>query len=595
MKKTFKYIMASLVAASSLTMVSCIDETQPTSSLTQEQLNSSLKATEALLWGLPAKMVAFEEAVGDYHYDWGFGSVMHIHDVMGDEYAVTSSSYDWYDSWENNQYMSENYLNQQLVWQTYYKQILTANSLIGAIDPETASDAMKGSLAVGYAYRAFTYLDAARMYEFLPNDGTEAVNSDGNNVQGLTIPIVTEKTTEEAVRNNPRATHYEMFKFIMDDLDQAEEWIPFLTVSEKAIPHLEVVYGLKARAYMWHASFLEELGDTENGGVPSDTLNTKALVNLTANQAYKLAAEYAEKAIGTNGKDRILTKAQWLDTSAGFNTPVASWMFCMGLVKENDAVQSGIINWTSWCSNETDYGYASAGPLVCASAAMYESMSDYDFRKLSYKAPAGTRLEGQEPRLVNDETFAAFPNYASLKFRPGGANMSDFNVGSSVYIPLMRIEEMFFIKAEALAQANDITGAIDVLKTIMLTRNPRYVAPEANKDAVIEEVIRQKMVEFWGEGINFYDYKRLNIPVTRIYEGTNFNKLAQFNTTTRPAWMNYVIVRNEGTNNKAVKNWNNPDPSDCYASAAKENNYAANPFEVNAKARGLKKPISVIK
>lgn len=50
------------------------------------------------------------------------------------------------------------------------------------------------------------YLDMARMYEYLPTDGTSMPNDAGNDVTNLTVPIVTEKTTEEESYNNPRVT-----------------------------------------------------------------------------------------------------------------------------------------------------------------------------------------------------------------------------------------------------------------------------------------------------------------------------------------------------------------------------------------------------
>ena len=46
-----------------------------------------------------------------------------------------------------------------------------------------------------------------------PTNNTSAVNIDGNDVTNLTVPIVTENTTEEEARNNPRATTSEMFDF----------------------------------------------------------------------------------------------------------------------------------------------------------------------------------------------------------------------------------------------------------------------------------------------------------------------------------------------------------------------------------------------
>jgi hypothetical protein len=54
------------------------------------------------------------------------------------------------------------------------------------------------------------------------------------------------------------------------------------------------------------------------------------------------------------------------------------------------------------------------------------------------------------------------------------------------------------------------------------------------------------------------------MPVTRAYEGSNFASLGQFNTTTRPAWMNIAIVRSEKNSNKALMGYENPSTADCY-------------------------------
>ncbi len=46
------------------------------------------------------------------------------------------------------------------------------------------------------------------MYEVLPNELFPDCKSDaGQDIKGLTVPIVTDKTTEDDSRNNPRATH----------------------------------------------------------------------------------------------------------------------------------------------------------------------------------------------------------------------------------------------------------------------------------------------------------------------------------------------------------------------------------------------------
>lgn len=526
-------MVAALVIAPTLT--GCVEETFPTEGATQEQLGASAKAAEALLWAMPAFNNKFNLLDGDYPYDWGYGSMMHIRDVMTGDMPIEASGYDWYTSWEGCVYIGEGYARPQFIWNYYTQRALTTNNLIGAIDPETANATMLGYLGMGYAFRAQTYLDMALMYEFLPNEKTSSTNLNGNNVEGLTVPIVTNETTEEQARNNPRATHAEMFNFIMSDLDLAEKYLAGQGRSSKTLPNTAVVYGLKARAYMW-------------------------------NLDYPKAAEYAALAIAASGATP-LTREEWLSTTDGFNNAdVSSFMWVMQAVKEDDVVQSGIINWTAWTSNEAEYGYAAAGPYTMIDASLYNSMNDRDFRKLSFKAPEGSQLAGQEP-VINPEWAAELPEYASFKFRPGSGNTEDYNVGSATAAPLMRVEEMYFIQAEATAQTNPTEGKRLIEDFMKTYRYSAYSCRATDKDGIINEIFQQKRAEFWGEGLIFFDIKRLNKSVTRAYTGSNFNTAYAYNTNGRPAWMNFVFVRTEGNNNEALKDWNNPDPSGLYTAS----------------------------
>ena len=123
-----------------------------------------------------------------------------------------------------------------------------------------------------------------------------AVNDYGNDVTNLTVPYVTEYTTQAQAINNPRLPHYKTDKFdganmsdsILRDLNEAERLIAGADRADKTLPDLSVVYGLKARYYMWNENYAE-------------------------------AAKYADLAIVTSGC-RPLTKDEWLNTSSGFNT-----------------------------------------------------------------------------------------------------------------------------------------------------------------------------------------------------------------------------------------------------------------------------------
>ena len=223
----------------------------PTNVATTDQLGSSAKATEALLWAMPAFANEVENVVGN-DWEWGYGSLIHIRDVMTGDLAINASAYQiWYQFWFTNTGIGPNSSASQFIWNYYWQFVQTANNMIGAVKPESASEVQLGYLGAGYAFRAMLYLDMAQSFEFLENDKTSATNKSGNNVLNLTVPIVTEATTEEEARNNPRVTREEMAEFILSDLNKAEEYIPNLNIATKTLPHLDVVHGLKARYYMW--------------------------------------------------------------------------------------------------------------------------------------------------------------------------------------------------------------------------------------------------------------------------------------------------------------------------------------------------------
>ena len=530
MKRYIKSMMTIGLFSLALVNTSCIEETEPTSVATTKQISESASATEALLMAQPAYFNLLWD--NDRHYSFGYGAMMHVRDLFASDIPKNTTSYNQWRYWLCNQYQGDAYIFGQFIWNYYYGFVLAANNVIGNINRETATDEQLGYLGTGYAFRAMLYLDMARMYEFLPNDGTSSVNANGNDVTGLTIPIVKAEMTQDEARNNPRATREDMAAFILEDLNNAEELIPYLTDTQsKVLPDLSCVYGLKARAYMW----LED---------------------------YANAQKYARLAID-NATVGVMSQQECLNTTTGFNV-TDPWMWGAKQSTEDDVVQTGFINWTSHVSDESTFGYC--GPSTdlynVADKRFYDRISNTDFRKLWFKAPEGSPL-ADKVSYVNKAYAARMDNYTMVKFRPGNGDADDYMTGSATAYPIMRVEEMYFIEAEAAAHQNASQGQQLINAFMKQYRDPNYNTTLTG-DALIEEIVFQKRVELVGEGQSFFDIKRLNYPVTRGYEGSNFIPTAQFNTTTRPAWMNLVMVRTEKNNNPAVDGWNNPDPSDVY-------------------------------
>jgi hypothetical protein len=526
--KSLKYIAIAALAMPLLT--SCLDDALSTSNVTRDQIDESSLGGDALFWAMPATLnYVGTIPVSNQAYDYGYGSMMHIRDLLTEDMPKVNTAYEWYTAWITNTGLGDYTSSAQLTWWYMNKLVLVANNSIAYYK----NGENNGRLGASYAYRAAAYLDLARMYEFLPNDGTSPINSYGNNVEGLTVPIVTDETTQTEACDNPRATRQEMFNFILSDLDKAIELMAGYSREAKTIPDVAVAYGLKARLYMW----VED---------------------------YAKAREFAELAIATSGATP-LTEEEWLDTSTGFNDVSSeSWMWGAKQSAEDSSVTSCYYNWTSWMCNETTFGYCSYGTNVMINAATYDRISDTDFRKLSYIAPDGSALSGQEP-LVDESFRAKFDDYYSLKFRPGQGNYSDYTIGAVTCYPLMRVEEMYLIQAEAAAHLNVAEGRQLIEEFMKTYRDPNYVCSATSTDDVVEEIVFQKRVELWGEGQSFFDIKRLNMSVTRAYDGTNFSGNALMNTNGRPAWMNFVILSWEGDNNAAVQKWNNPSPDNCYS------------------------------
>ena len=64
-----------------------------------------------------------------------------------------------------------------------------------------------------------------------------------------------------------------------------------------------------------------------------------------------------------------------------------------------------------------------------------------------------------------------------------------------------------------------------------------------------------------GEGVIFYDLKRLNIGMHNGDTGTNAPPMAQLSTDGRAPWWNCVFPLNAVQQNKALAGKNNPNPT----------------------------------
>ena len=530
---------------------SCIEEIDPQSStVTSGQVstapnsfNKFVSAITADINGRPC--MGSEAKLSSYNFDFGYPSQMIQRDVMGQDMAypvqVGSNFTVWYCEFQP---LTPQYLMCQIPWSVYYSWIKSCNLVIKMCAGNPTA-AQKSGLGIAYAMRAFFYQDLAQMY---------ANETYTKNPQAETVPIVSDDESID-MNNNPRATNEKMWDFILSDLDKAEEYLAGYQRPDKTTPDVSVVYGLKARAYLI-------MGKWEK------------------------AEEYAKKAqVGYS----VMTAEEYTDRDNGFNTPNEAWMFCVTYkdtdpcIKLNDADTS----WGSQMTLEIDpeksqCGYAANyGDAKLIDRHLYETMPATDCRKKCFVDFSTNDMEGEElinklkeysdypTWLIKSASVAKWPGTGglSLKFRAanGAEGHANQHLGFLQSVPLMRVEEMKLIEAEAAGMQDEARGK-QLLEAFAKTRDPQYVYGKHVNDkynnnstsGFQNEVWWQRRVELWGEGFATLDIKRLNKGIVRSYAGTNHTEGYRWNTTTVPQWMTLMIVESEGAYNAACTQ--NPTP-----------------------------------
>ncbi len=118
----------------------------------------------------------------------------------------------------------------------------------------------------------------------------------------------------------------------------------------------------------------------------------------------------------------------------------------------------------------------------------------------------------------------------------------------------MRASEMYLIEAEALALFGDEAKAKQVLFELISKRDPSYSLSTNSGQALLEEIRTHKRIELWGEGVTFFDMKRLNEALVRDYAGSNHASHGKFNIEAGSDKFRFKIPQRELDTNPKVSN-----------------------------------------
>ncbi len=458
------------------------------------------------------------------HNDFGYPSIMLFADANYHDFVGETNGYNWVSN--SIEYGDRNFSSNEaiIVWNNLYSYIKTANNVIAAIDMEVEDALSKYYLAQGLAMRAFSYNVLAQLYQFKYK----------GNEQKPGVPLIThENEFESSNEGMKRSTLQEVYNLVLSDLDKAISLLESaqankISRADKRYIDLSVAYGLRAR------------------------------VNL-AMENWKEAAEDAASAIDASSAKPAsienVSKPSFKDASE------SNWMWGIVIAETDRTVTSGIVNWISHMGS-LNYGYANFSGGFQINKTLYHQIDESDIRKNWWINEEFVDSEGEEGYDIDYLTPAMeefiidyeYPAYTQVKFAPYNNEVETTTNAND--IPLMRIEEMYLILAEAQAMSGDVGGGANTLSDFVKTyRNKQYSFAGGGAKELQDEVFFQKRLELWGEGLIWYDVKRLEKDVDR--RGAGYEATMVYNIKANDPALLWMIPEAEIIANPKLSNEDN--------------------------------------
>ena len=518
------------MALASLSLVGCADlDTEPMgATITADQKASTVDANpERVAAGVNAipSMFSIYENTTEGHNDFGYSALMLLSDGRGMDLVSDNIGYNWFSypitmtgDWNISS------VSNIMTWETLYNQIFAANTVTASLNREAqlgedADPTYQYYLAQALVVRAFDYFHLAQQYQ-----QTYVGHEDM-----LCVPIITEENADVVpIDGCPRSSVRQVYELIMEDLNDAVTMLEATNVkrADRRYVDAAVAHGLRARVEMVMNKWAEARDDAQ------------AAIDLT--DARPASIEEVSK-----------------PTFKDMTEP--NWMWGIKISEEDRVVTSGIVNWPSHMGS-LNYGYASVGAWRYISKKLYNSIPNSDARKGWWLDENSTSANlNEEQQAYVDET--GIPAYTQVKFAPYKDEI--YTSTNANDIPLMRVEEMYLVLAEATAMAGDAGTGKSILESFVKTyRNPNYTSKASSAQDVQDDVWNQRRIELWGEGLSYWDIMRLKKGIDR--RGAGFETAYVYNIPAEEEIFIFKIPKEETEANKLIDGVadNNPDAKD---------------------------------
>jgi hypothetical protein len=495
---------------------------------TVEALPGRINASVSGMYSILGRPNGFFQRTSPRADDFGYPAIALGQDLNSGDMTNAVSNYDWFSvalEWSDR---TPTYANPTMRLGVFYRILYATKDVLAAIPADTEVKDLIEKRGQAKALRAFSYLSLAPYFQF-KYKGNEDKPS---------VPMMKDGVDP---RNNPRATLDELYNGeggIIADLTDAIADLEGFVRSNKGIINQSVAYGLRARAYLYMEEWEKAAADAE-----------KAMQGFTPYSIGQL-------------------------TAPGFNDANdQNWMWALILPADViNNVASGLASWPSHLGSFSGYAYVPfAGIYRSINSLLYDKIPTTDVRRAWWLDANKTspyleglvwrdvdkniNYTGQEiPNAVIADIKEPMPAFTNVKFGQKAGVGSVYNQGD---YPMMRVEEMILIRAEALAKSGKLAEGQQVLEDFVKTyRNPAFVSTASNVATFENEVWFQRRVELWGEGFAMADVMRLGKNVVRFKAGVVNNVPAEyrFNISASDPWMLLRFVQTETTNNAGVVN-----------------------------------------
>ncbi|MFC3878873.1 RagB/SusD family nutrient uptake outer membrane protein [Algoriphagus namhaensis] len=344
------------------------------------------------------------------------------------------------------------------LWGTgHYGAINEANIILAGIDDVEGDDNLRNQVkGEAYFLRAMLYFDLAKIYGYEP----------GKEVNGWDRTVVLRTTptlgfSEADFRE--RVTNRELYDQIESDLNTAIGLLPTASLGTAGVYRASKgsAEALLARVYLYDSKYAE-----------------------AASMASQAMATYG---LGNDGTG-LMDETNYV---AGFATyPNPESLFEIEIRSVDWSTVDGVNN--SMCTLTANV-FNSAQFIVTASDELLASYEEGDVRRDTWTETTRSGASGTV--------------YRSNKWL---GTKGDFLEN----LPIIRAAEMYLIRAEARFRTGDATGAIADINALRSKRGLDPVAGLAG-DALFEQIMNERRVEFALEGHRWFDLKRNAMDISK--------------------------------------------------------------------------------